>query len=336
MGRVAMNYHVFSRVAGAHWSTLGQPPLLHRFAALVTAGTLVLAGSAGVLAQGATPTVASAFADLGLPELTITATSAGMTVDQAEIPAGRYLVHFVNETDEPLQSGGFVRLIAGHTLEELSWADELAAGTPIPEMGPTTEDDWLYETYLTGGGSTFSPEVVVDLPGGKYGVWADDPATPLPAAPLTVIGDPDATISGPAPEAAVTIVEEGAGGAGFHFTVQGDLKSGPQVVKVLNASDQPHFIAVQQYPEPVTVDQVMAAMAFDPSTGATPAPDMLDFNQMTFAGWVGAQSIGTTQWVTLDLQTGQAILQCFVTDPQAGEVPHAFEGMTDVVPVAAS
>lgn len=330
-----MNFHPSSRVAGTCWSTPDKR-LLHRFAVLATAGTLALAGTAGVLAQDATPTTGGAFGDLGLPEVTITATPSGMLVDQAEIPAGRYLVHFVNETDEPLQSGGFVRLTAGHTLAELSWADELAAGTPIPEMAPTTEDDWLYETYLTGGGSTFSPEVVVDLPGGEYGVWADDPASPLLAAPLTVTGDPDATIEGPEPEAAVTIVEEGAGGEGFHFTVQGDLKSGQQVVKVLNASDQPHFIVVQQYPEPVTQEQVLGTLAFDPSTGATPTPDMIDFNQLAFAGWVGAQSLGTTQWVTLDLEAGQAILMCFVTDPQAGEVPHAFEGMTDVVPVAAS
>lgn len=330
-----MNRHAITRISGPDHAP-GARSLRQGVAALIAAGTLALSGSAGVMAQDATPTTASAFANLGLPELTISATPDGMMVDQAEVPAGRYLVHFVNETDEPLQSGGFVRLTEGHSLEELSWADELAAGTPIPEMPPTTEDDWLYETYLTGGGSTFSPEVVVDLPGGEYGVWADDPSSPLAAAPLTVTGDPDAVIKGPEPEAAVTIVEEGAGGKGFTFTLQGNLAPGPQVVKVINATDQPHFIVVQQYPEPVTVDQVMAAMAFDPSTGATPTPDMLDFNQMAFAGWVGAQSQGTTQWVTLDLQQGQAILQCFVTDPQAGEVPHAFEGMTDVVPVAAS
>lgn len=329
-----MHRHALSRISGSHRPTPGGPAIRQGLTALLVAGTLAVAGSTGMLAQEATPAPEPAFADLGLPELTITATAAGMAVDQAEIPAGRYLVHFVNETDEPLQSGGFVRLLEGHTLAELSWADELAAGTPVPEMGPTTEDDWLYETYLTGGGSTFSPEVVVDLPGGEYGVWADDPTSPLPATSLTVTGDPDARIEGPEPEAAVTIVEEGAGGEGFHFTVQGDLTAGRQVVEIINATDQPHFIVIQQYPEPVTAEQIMAAMSFDPSTGATPAPDMLDFNQFAFAGWVGAQSLGTKQWVTLDLQPGQAILQCFVTDPQAGEVPHAFEGMTEVVPVA--
>jgi hypothetical protein len=308
-----------------------------RIVSMLAAGVLTLVGTTGVLAQEATPTGDSAFASLGLPEVTITATNSGMAIDQSEIPAGRYLVHFVNATDDELQSGGFVRLPEGITLDDLSWADELAAGTPIPEEGEGSSPDqaWLYDTYIIGGGSVFSPDVVVDLKGGDYGVWADDPTSPLAAAPLTVTGDPDARIEGPEPEAAVTIVEEGGGGQGFHFTIQGDLVAGKQVVKVLNATDQPHFIVVSQYPEPITEDQLFAALSFDPSTGATPSPDMIDPNQLAFVGWVGAQSLGTTQWQTLDLESGQVVLMCFVTDPKAGDIPHAFEGMTSLVEVTA-
>jgi hypothetical protein len=231
-------------------------------------------------------------------------------------------------------SGGFVRLIDGHTLADLSVGDELASGTPISEEAPPPEEQaWLYDTYITGGGSVFSPEVVVDLKGGDYGIWADDPSSPLAAAPLTVTGDPDARIEGPEPEAAVTIVEEGAGGEGYHFNIQGELTGGRQVVKVLNASDQPHFIIALRYPEPITEEQLFTALSFDPSSGATPTPDMIDPNQFTDVGWVGAQSLGTTQWATVDFESGQVVLMCFVTDPKAGDIPHAFEGMTSLVEV---
>jgi hypothetical protein len=305
---------------------------------LVVAGGLTLLGGYAALAQDATPAAGGAFASLGLPELAVTLTADGIQVDQSAIPAGRYLVTFRDETNNPEgNSAGFVRLVEGKTLADLSWADELAAGTPPPsEEGPPTEDEWLYSTYITGGGSTFSPQVVIDLPAGDYGVWLDDPTSTVPATALTVSGDAEAQIAGPEPEAAVTIVEEGAGGQGFHFTVQGAFQAGPQVVKIHNTTDQPHFIVVFQYPEPITQEQLTAAMAFDPTSGATPPPDMIDMEQLAFAGWVGTQSPGTTQWETMDLQAGQAILMCFVSDPKAGGVPHAFEGMMALVPVAAS
>lgn len=303
---------------------------------LAAAGAIGLMGATGALAQDATPEAGSAFADLGLPELSVTLTDEGFSIDQEEIPAGRYLVNFANETDRPDASAGFVRLEGG-TIEDLSVADELEAGTPVAEDGPPSEElAWLYDTYLIGAGSAFSPEVVVDLPAGDYGVWAEDPASEIPAIGLTVTGDPEAAIEGPEPEAAVTINEVGEGGAGFSFDVQGDLASARQVVAVHNESDQPHFIIALQFAEPITEDQLMTAMMFDPTSGATPAPDMIDFEQARSAAWAGVQSTGTTQWVTMDLEAGQVVLLCFVRDPAAGDVPHAFEGMAQVFPVAGS
>jgi hypothetical protein len=303
------------------------------FFSLILVGAIVLLGGLGARAQEATPTVESPFASLGLPELTVTATNESISVDQAKVSSGRYLVNFVNNSDSPEASAGFVRLIDGKTLADLSWADESAAGTPVPEMGPPPEAiAWLYDTYITGAGSAFSPRTVVDLPAGDYGVWADDPASELSAAALTVTGDPNALIEGPMP-AAVTIVEVGKGGAGFSFDVQGELTAGRQVVAVTNDSDQPHFIVGLQHPEPFKQDDLMAVMMFDPSTRATPTPGMLDPGQFTPAAWVGVQSSGTTQWVTMDLAAGDVALLCFVTDPAADEIPHAFQGMAQVLPV---
>jgi hypothetical protein len=301
---------------------------------VTVAGAMSLLGAAGALGQEATPEGANQFADLGLPELTITASEAGLAVDQSEVAACHYLVNLVDETGNPDLATGFVRLDEGETLDDLTYADEVAAGTPAPVEEPPVETFvFLYDNYVTGGPSAASPQVVVDLPAGEYGVWPDAPFVAIPVAPLTVTGDSAERVTGPEPEAKATIIEEGAGGEGFTFRVDGALQAGPQIVEVLNASDQPHFVIAFQYPEPVTVDQVMAAFMFDPTSGATPGPDMIDFEQMAFVGYAAVQSAGTTQWVTMDLAAGQAILVCFVRDPEAGDVPHAFEGMIQLVDV---
>jgi hypothetical protein len=251
------------------------------------------------------------------------------------VEAGRYLVHFVNESENPDAAAGFVRLVEGKTLDDLSFADELAAGTPMPESEPDPQTFvWLYDTYIAGGASATSDHSVIDLRGGEYGVWADDPTSPLAAAPLTVTGDPEARIEGPEPEAAVTIVEEGAGGEGFKFTVTGEATAGTQIVKILNASDQPHFVIGFHYPEDITIEQAMEFIMFDPSSGATPSPNMLDETLLTFPIYAPVQSVGTTQWVELNAESGQVIIVCFVPDPVAGGIPHAFEGMVSLLPVS--
>lgn len=303
---------------------------------VLLAGMLSLWWVPAVVAQDATPeAAANLFADLGLPELTITATEAGLSVDRAEIPAGRYVVHLVDESGNPDLATGFARLDEGETLDDLSYANEVAAGTPVPMEEPPVESySFLFDNYITGGPSATSPHVVVDLPAGDYGVWPDDPFAETPVAALTVTGDPAAAISGPEPQAVATIVEEGAGGQSFSFAVDGELSAGPQIVRIVNASDQPHFVIAFQYPEPVTAEQVMNSMMFDPSSGATPPADVLDFEQFSFGGYASVQSAGTTQWVIMDLVAGQAILVCFIPDPEAGGVPHAFEGMTQLVDVA--
>ncbi|HEX2281398.1 MAG TPA: hypothetical protein VHG52_06505 [Thermomicrobiales bacterium] len=171
-----------------------------RIVAIVGTMAIALLGSTGAVAQDATPEASpggeSLFTDLGLPELTVTATSEGFELSETEVEAGRYLVHLVNETDRPDIAAGFVRLIDGKTLDDLSFADEMAAGTPMPEAMPDVESfAWMYDTYIAGGVTSDSDRAVIDLRGGDYGVWADDPTSPIPAAPLTVTGDPDARLT---------------------------------------------------------------------------------------------------------------------------------------------
>ena len=310
-------------------------PRLRAFAPLIVLLTL-LGSVAPTLGQEATPASGgdNLFADLGLPELTVTATDEGFELSESEVPAGRYLVTVINDSSAPEAIVLFARLTDGRTLADLSFADELAAGTPMPDEGPPPESYlWLFDSYVPGGTIATADvpgQVVVDLRGGDYGVWTLEP---IPAAALTVTGDPDARIKGPEPQAAVTIVEEGVGGEGFRFTVNGEVKAGPQIIEVLNASDQPHELIAEQYPEPLTMERIMASFMFDPSSGATPPPDLVDDERLTLAGYAGVQSIGTTQWVVMNFSPGQAVFLCFVPDPVAEGIPHAMEGMISLVPV---
>ena len=112
-----------------------------RIVAIVGTAAIALLGSAGAMAQDATPAAStggvSLFADLGLPELVITATDEGLQLDQSEIEAGRYLVTIENEGANPQVFAGFVQLPEETTVENLSFADEVADGTPVPaEDGP--------------------------------------------------------------------------------------------------------------------------------------------------------------------------------------------------------
>lgn len=287
--------------------------------------------------QGATPMAGGSLSDLGLPELTITADESGLHLDQTEIPAGRYLVSLIDNVEGEYVAAGFVRLGEGQSPDDLSLADELASGTPIMEQEGAVQPDlaWLYDAYIASGPSRMAPRVVVDLPAGTYGIWHDDPGSVLPVETLTVTGDADpAAITGPEPEASVTIEQMGSGGEGFHFVVDGELRSGPQIVKIVNNSDQPHFTSAFQYPEPITMDQIMGATMFDPTTGATPPPDAIDFSQMRNVVYVPTQSSGTTTWTVIDLEPGQVGLECWIPDPLAANIPHALEGMIQLFDVA--
>ena len=47
------------------------------------------------------------------------------------------------------------------------------------------------------------------------------------------------------------------------------------------------------------------------------------------------QSADSTQYIASNLQAGYYALLCFVPDPNAGGIPHAFEGMIEIFEVTA-
>lgn len=329
-----------------------------RLFALVGALLVLVVGPSATLAQVATPVAAqdATLADsMGLPELAITATDAGFEGVPAETGAGRYVLTFTNNTSVEA-AVAFAELTEGKTPADLALEtrpEDAPSGpdatpgagmaeTPMAGMdegSPAAEQEdpfaFLYENHQPGGIGALPGQTVqgiIDLRSGDYGVWADDPESPISAVAMTVTGDLASPAAMAEPVAAVTVRETGAGGQGYAFGVEGTFASGPQVIEVVNDSDQPHFMLLLRSPRPITIDQLMALLNLPEDA---PPPADLGFNpdEIVNAAYAAGQSAGTTQWLAANLEPGYYIIACFIPDPLAGGIPHAVEGMIDIITV---
>jgi hypothetical protein len=217
-------------------------------------------------------------------------------------------------------------------------------GSPEAGMGdvaspPAGGEDplaWLYQTYIAGGVGAQPGQTVqgiVNLQPGDYAVWADDPSAPVTPVALTVTGD--AAMASPVPSgitADLTIAEIDTE-QGFDFQVSGAPATGSVLIEVRNDSSQPHFVTSIHSPDPISEDQVSQLLMFEEGTPAPAGlPDPASFVEGFYAA---VQSAGTTQYVAANLDAGYHVLLCFVPDPNAGGVPHAFEGMIEIFEVVA-
>jgi hypothetical protein len=323
---------------------------------LATLG-LALSGLGGAVAQDASPPAGGAtFPDtMGLPEIQVTLTDAGLEGVPAETEAGWHVVTFTNNvtpTGDPFEDSWaveFVSLPPDMTVDDLTALfssfeepppDE--TGTPMADMdmgtpaGPAEDPfAFLYQSYLAGGAGALqgqSGQAIVYLEPGDYAVAVFG----LAAVAMTVTGDPIAASPPAAGIAAdVTITETGTSGT-FDFSAEtGAFAGGPAVIEIYNDSDQPHFVFGIRSDVPLTEEEVMALLMEE--EGGTPPAEMEGSpaaapNVMPVF-ITGTQSTGTTQYVAADLEPGYYVLLCFVGDPNQGGLPHAFEGMIEIVPI---
>lgn len=285
-------------------------------------------------AQAATPAVSdSAFGDAtGLPELRITATDIAFEGVPETTAAGRYLITFVNTASDPEGAGvHFMHLPEGMTLDTLM---------APPTDAEAASNDWFYEVYQAGGAIALpgqTAQVILDLVPGDFVVWGGFPSLPQVPVTMTVTGDATASPAADAwePDADLTVTELRTDDGGFAFQLDGTLTAGVNVVKIVNQTDQPHFFFIERYPEQITLEQVQEFLMFDLSAG-TPPPGMLDESLLEPQISAATQSAGTTQWLAVTLEPGSHIISCFVEDSELGGMPHAFEGMLDVIQVGAA
>lgn len=273
-----------------------------RFLTVLLLTTMAVPMVTIVQAQSATPSASGLFTNLGLPEITLTATADGLALSSSEVPAGRYLVTLANPAESPTLSIDIVRLVRD---------DPALCEFRLPPLCFA----WYYETYLPGGVSGWTPQAILDFPAGEYGFWGPGELGEEPAAVLTVTGDPDAAIDGPEPQAASIVVTGEEDGNGITLQIDGELKPGPQMFEIHNAADQPIFIVVAQVPGQSTSDQLLASKVDATPVGNTPHFDPFDESEFGRFSLTIAQSPGVTQWVVMDLKPGPVYVAGFLPDP---------------------
>ena len=170
--------------------------------------------------------------------------------------------------------------------------------------------------------------VVLDLVPGNYVVWGDDPTAPQ--APVEMVVTEGGTGAVTEPVADVTVTEVGDTG-GFAFEFSTPLVPGPQVIRINNTSTQPHFFLLLRSPVALTTDQLFQLLELP--EGEAPPAGLPDPDSFEIVAVTGTQSANTTQWIEVDLEAGYHIALCFVGDPGQGGIPHAFEGMADILVV---
>jgi len=318
----------------------GETRIMHR----IVLGLLTLwALSVAPLASAQEEATALAGEDLGLPEIQITVTDEGWDAPP-ELPAGRFLVTASYEGERDFGTVAFLRLPSGWSIDDLNdqlaeseaaESDQSSDGTDVNDSENAQPDlEWLYQLTLAGGVSPVSggtAQGIVDLFPGDWAIWADH-FTPA-AIPLSVTGQMPAEL--PEPEASVTITESGSDEF-FEFTVEGSLSSGQQLIKVVNASNQPHFVEFLQLSTSATSEQVSAH--FQQLVGGTPVnevdvPPGLEIWLSPL--YASTQSPGSTQWMIATLAPGSYAMICWLPDPNHGNQPHALSGMIEVFEVSA-
>ena len=321
--------------------------------AAVMLATLVMGRVGPAVAQETSPAAGGAsFADtMGLPELQITGTDTGFEGVPEETEAGRYVVTLTNEAEQG-SAVEFLQLPEGKTADDLMAAFAAAAppgpdATPGPGMAegspmagmdegsPMAQENplgWIYETYIAGGVGTFFPgqtaQVIVDLQPGNYAVWGAEPEAPQQPEALTVTGEMPTDLAEPATDATATV---SGTNEGYDLEFSPALAPGQQTLQFVNDSDQPHFLIFLKSPGPITVDQVM--QLFQLPEGAAPPAGMPNPEEIMPAAYAATISEKNTEWVALNLEPGYYIVACFIPDQENPEVPHAAQGLVDVITV---
>lgn len=285
---------------------------MNRRAFLKSTGGLTV----GLLAARSTIAFAQGTPAAGeFPTLTITVRDDGYDIP-AGLTAGRYAVSVINNGTGPSHSS-LGRLPDGVSQEEV-----MAFMTTESEELP----DWFVNAGYVGlpdwpaPGATITG--VVDLPEGNYFMF--DPFSARAA--FVTVGAGEIPATEPESTATVELAE-------MHFVLpEAGLPSGAGVLKISNIGAIPHEFQMMPVPDGTTADQVAALFAMP--SDATPVPGdalqeaMANYQPVAASSIIGA---GITSWIDVDIAPGTYAVICALPFP--GGVPHAMEGMLEIVTI---
>jgi len=266
---------------------------------------------------------------LGLPELNLTETAAGIEGVPASVPAGRYLVNYA--ATDVVGYLLFAQIPAGLSAEEELQQAKDAGSNDIQGEG------WVY-----GGGSYALPgttvQVVVELTAGEWNVvhsrmpeggnfetdeiYGIVPLLVAEATPVAASASPVAELP-----AAINVELQDAA-----FVLDTDtIPTGPNLWRFAATGTQAHHVVINRTPRAIDqgdIDALFAAFA----AGTPPAADNWIF-QSTGVGYTALVSPGDTVRNEFDFEPGTYALPCFIADTETG-APHLALGMWANVTVA--
>ena len=245
-----------------------------------------------------------------IPEMVLTARDFAYNAPDS-IPSGFTTVTVQNQGLEE-HDIFIVKLNEGADLGALPAALEKA-------MMQGDEADFLSMGKPVGGTNTTPPgtsaSVTLELTPGRYALMSSSGndqgsfAAQGMVRELTVTEENNGA-SAPQADAVIPMVD-------FAFAFPADLKAGTQTWEVKNVGQQPHFLALAKLAPGKTVADLNAWMEAG-QQGEPPA-------QLLSAG-TNVMATGVSNYITLDLEPGDYVAVCFVTDP-ATHQSHAELGM---------
>lgn len=225
------------------------------------------------------------------------------------LPPGPTQITFVNSGMQP-QGALIFQPKPGVTLDQLE------------ALGESQEDFVKFLSLITAyaGADDLSPgmseNVTVNLDPGSY-IMADmDTQGPPNPSFFQVSGNP----TGANDPQAGYIANEFDDGSTFRFDLPSTIAPGPNTLKVTNTGTQQHEFELVYIGNHTLADVQAAIQQPAPPDWAIPA------------GGLQAQEPGMTSWVTVDFQSGNYAVLCFMPDPKTGQ-PHAALGMVGLITV---
>jgi hypothetical protein len=248
-----------------------------------------------------------------LPEVTFVAKDNAYEGPQS-ISGGWTRVTFDNQDAAPHELA-MVQLLEGKTIDDVmpilesedpppSWAN--IVGDANAEGGQTAFfisklDPGNYVILSTSGGEEGPPDFTQGM---IRELTVTEATAEVPESAL------------PMPDATIELVD-------YQFVVDG-LKSGPQLVRYSNNGTETHEAIMFRLQEDKTMDDFMAFMEAEGDGGPPPFDGEPTFTLL---------SPGSVTYTTLDLESGNYVLICFLPSEKNDNTPHAMLGMISEVTI---
>jgi hypothetical protein len=297
---------------------------------ITTIGILfvLLTGSTTAIAAQGTPVAGGGLlAELGLPEVVITADETGFVIPD-DVAAGTILLTLENTAPFPM---GFslIQLPEGVSPEELMPPAPEAGATPAAE-GPPPEEGFppvLYDSIWAGGAFAMpgaTGQSVVTLTSGEW-LLVTPPDAELPPQSFTVSGEAGETADIDIETTAIELDN-------FQINLPDQIQTGPQVFEVTNTGEQPHEMFISMTPERLTVEEAEALLLMAPD--AAPDPNLPNPEEFVEAGFILPISPDKSSLVEMNMAPGHYVAVCFLPDQDSSQ-PHAALGMVTIFSVGA-